>query len=122
MSEVPWVPRLISHHISSPENSFTRGVRSRDGRCVISGRINTAARYDIWAAYEATHVFPLEHESLWVRNNYGQWITDMDDAAKISKINSVQNGLLIGRGLQSLFDQYLFSVNPDVCTPDCRDA
>lgn len=38
----------------------------------------------------------------------------MDDAVGISKINSVQNGLLMDCSLHSLFDQYLFSIDPDV--------
>ena len=116
MSDEPWAARLISHNISGRDDLFPVGVRDRDGKCVVSGRINNAAQYGIWAAYEAAHVFPLEHESIWIHNNYGRWITDMDDAVGISKINSVQNGLLIERGLHSLFDQYLFSVNPDVST------
>lgn len=40
----------------------------------------------------------------------------MDEARGISKINSVQNGLLMARDLHTAFDQYLFSVNPDVGT------
>lgn len=39
----------------------------------------------------------------------------MDDAVDISKINSVQNGLLMDGGLNILLNQYIFSVNPDVC-------
>ncbi|EQL30555.1 hypothetical protein BDFG_06950 [Blastomyces dermatitidis ATCC 26199] len=85
VSDEPWAARLMSHSISSRENSFPARIRQRDGKCVISGRINNAAQYGIWAAYEAAHVFPLEHESIW-------------------------NGLLI---LHYVFDQYLFSVNPD---------
>ncbi|OJD20389.1 hypothetical protein ACJ73_08279 [Blastomyces percursus] len=37
----------------------------------------------------------------------------MDDVVEASKLNSMQNGLLMERNLHSLFDQYLFSVNPD---------
>jgi len=33
----------------------------------------------------------------------------------MSKINSLQNGMLIQRDIHSAFDQYLISVNPDVC-------
>ncbi|PGH29077.1 hypothetical protein GX50_08171 [[Emmonsia] crescens] len=113
VSDEPWVARLISRNVSGCESLFTTGVRHRDGRCVISGRINNAARYGIWTAYEAAHVFPIEHENMWIHNNYGRWITDMDDAVGISKINSVQNGLLMDCSLHSLFDQYLFSIDPD---------
>lgn len=40
----------------------------------------------------------------------------MNETTGISKLNSVQNGLLVKRDLQSAFDQYFFSINPDVCT------
>lgn len=116
MSDEPWVARLISHNVSGRENSFSPGVRRRDGKCVISGTISRQALYGNWASLEAAHVFPLEHESIWMHNNYGRWVTDMDDGVDISKINSVQNGLLMGAHLHRLFDQYLFSVNPDVST------
>ncbi|KAL1959192.1 hypothetical protein VTO42DRAFT_2697 [Malbranchea cinnamomea] len=37
----------------------------------------------------------------------------MDDAVGVSKIHSVQNGLLMTGHLHTRFDQYLFSINPD---------
>ena len=40
----------------------------------------------------------------------------MNETTGISKINSVQNGLLMKGALHSAFDQYFFSINPDVCT------
>lgn len=40
----------------------------------------------------------------------------MNETTGISKINSVQNGLLMKRDLHSAFDQNFFSINPDVCT------
>lgn len=41
----------------------------------------------------------------------------MDDSVGVSKINSVQNGLLLSSHVHKLFDQYFVSVNPDVGTP-----
>lgn len=38
----------------------------------------------------------------------------MDGVAGLSKINSIQNGLLMSGNLHTRFDQYLFSINPDV--------
>ncbi|KMU75760.1 hypothetical protein CISG_05157 [Coccidioides immitis RMSCC 3703] len=67
----------------------------------------------MWPAFHAAHVFPLECENLWCEFNYGRWVTNMDDAVGISKINSTQNGLLMDASLHNLFDQYLFSINPD---------
>jgi len=103
----PWVHRLIS---PGREDDFRNGIRARDGKCVISGTVNIAAPFDIWAGFEAAHIFPLEKESLWIQWNYGRWITD--DTTGVSKINSLQNGLLLDARVHQLFDQYLLSVNP----------
>jgi hypothetical protein len=35
-----------------------------------------------------------------------------------SSINSIQNGLLMSETVHSRFDQYLFSINPDVSFPN----
>jgi len=66
-----------------------------------------------WIAFEVVNIFPPERDSLWIQYNYQQWITDMDDAIGSSKINSAQNGFLLQKTVQQLFDQYLVSVNPD---------
>ena len=95
--------RLISHNISGRDDAFHHGVRQRDRKSVITGARNLAAQWGIWAGFEAAHVFPLEHESIWVAKNYSRWITDMDTVG-ISKINSVQNGLLIEDNLHASFD------------------
>jgi hypothetical protein len=42
----------------------------------------------------------------------------MDSASGVSRINSVQNGLLLRGDLHDQFDQYLFSINPDVSIPN----
>lgn len=108
-----WVHRVLSYNVSGRETQFCHGVRARDGRCVISGvpNRNAPAR---WTGWEAAHVFPLEKESLWIEQNFGRWISDMDESMGLSKINSVQNGILLQATVHKLFDQYLISVNPDV--------
>ncbi|EGC48991.1 conserved hypothetical protein [Histoplasma capsulatum var. duboisii H88] len=90
--------------------------------------ISHTAQYGIWAPFEAAHIFPLEYENIWIEHNYGRRITDTDDAVDISKINSVQNGLLMDGGLNILLNQYIFSVNPDdtglngrILDPVCHD-
>ncbi|KGQ01324.1 hypothetical protein PAAG_12004 [Paracoccidioides lutzii Pb01] len=108
-----WFVRLTSHSVSGGKDKFRDGVRARDGNCVISGQVNPGPQWDDWAGFEAVHVFPLEKESLWIEFNYGRWIANMDDAVGVSKIHSIQNGLLMTGHLHTLFDQYLFSVNPD---------
>ncbi|OBT87154.1 hypothetical protein VE02_02230 [Pseudogymnoascus sp. 03VT05] len=109
----PWFFRLISHAVSGREDSFRNDVRSRDRNCVISGLVNEAAQWNFWSGFEAEHVFPMEYESLWIEFNYSRWITSMENAPGSSKINSIQNGLLMSGNLHTQFDQYLFSINPD---------
>ncbi len=97
--------------------AFTDAVRSRDKRCVISGRRASLARHDIWIGFEAAHIFPLAREGIWKEGNYGRWIDSPPDGSEIKggKINSPQNGLLMCNDLHQLFDFYYFSINPDVC-------
>lgn len=112
-----WLPRLLTYAMSSQEDPFRTGVRERDRKCVVSGEVNDAADFDIWDGYEAVHIFPLHYENLWREFGYSRWITSMDDTIGVSKINSPQNGLLLRADLHKRFDQYLFSINPDVSIP-----
>ncbi|KAG0644541.1 hypothetical protein HOY80DRAFT_740556 [Tuber brumale] len=115
VSDEPWAERLISHAISGRENNFPIDIRNRDKKCVISGISNPeiAIQSNDWTIFEAAHIFPLHLESLWVQNNYGRWITDMDDAIGSTKINSRQNGFLRRQEVHTMFDRYFISVNPD---------
>lgn len=105
--------RIISHSVSGREESFRDEVRKRDQGCVLSGIKNTNASFGRWRGFETAHIFPLEKELLWIKENNQRWITDIDDE-RSTKINSPQNGLLIRSDIHSLFDDYLVSVNPDV--------
>ncbi|KAG0636525.1 hypothetical protein HOY80DRAFT_1139044 [Tuber brumale] len=49
----------------------------------------------------------------WIHRMNSHNVTDMQDAAGSSKINSSQNGLLLRSDIHKMFDQYLVSVNPD---------
>ncbi|PLN80865.1 hypothetical protein BDW42DRAFT_169900 [Aspergillus taichungensis] len=113
MTDEPWAPRSLSYSISSRENLFCQGVRARDGKCVITGKINRLAPLDQWFGFQAAHVFPLRHGSLWNQDNYSRWIREIRHDSGISGINSVQNGLLMHASVHLAFDQYAFSINPD---------
>jgi hypothetical protein len=113
VSNEAWLHRVISHSVSGREDGFRDGIRARDGKCVVSGVVNTRSAGN-WTAFEAAHIFPLELENLWIEFNYGRWVDDIDDDAGISKINSCQNGFLLQSTIHKAFDQYLLSVNPDV--------
>lgn len=114
VTEEPW----YFPSFSSPgyKSDFRDGVSERDGKCMITGGGDLLAKSRIWAQLRAAHVFPLECEDLWDKLGYSKWVTNMDGSTGVSKINSIQNGLLMRRDLHSLFNQYLFSINPDVCT------
>ncbi|KAG0636815.1 hypothetical protein HOY80DRAFT_975892 [Tuber brumale] len=115
VSDESWVHRLISHKIASGENSFRDDIRNRDRKCVISGISNPEIHIQSnnWTIFEAAHIFPPEHSSLWIQYDYGRWIAGKGDATESSKINSPQNGFLLRQEVQTMFNQYLISVNPD---------
>lgn len=122
MSDEIWFARADSFSTSAQEEAFRTRVRNRDGKCVISGATNPLSQASMWPGFEAAHVFPRGCESLWTQFGYRRWITNMDDATGVLKIDSVQNGLLMSRNVHTCFDQYLFSVNPDVGVPDIESA
>lgn len=66
----------------------------------------------MWSGLEAAHVFPLAYENHWIQYDFARWITVPSIAG--SSINSVQNGMLLRADIHALFDNYLFSINPDV--------
>ncbi|PUU82889.1 hypothetical protein B9Z19DRAFT_1040158 [Tuber borchii] len=115
VSDEPWIYRLTSYIVTRGQDRFLHEICNRDRKCVISGLSLPESVFRTYGLifFEAVHIFPREHQSLWNQNNYQQWVTDMDDAAGSSKINSAQNGFLLQPTVQQLFDQYLVSVNPD---------
>src|SRR4051794_6429164 len=96
--------------------SFRDAVRSRDRRCVVSKTKALGAEYNNWFGFEAAHIFPLAYEGHWDTYNYSRWISS--PPATGGTINSVQNGLLLRSDIHQLFDNYSFSINPDVCIPN----
>lgn len=93
--------------------AFCDAVRSRDRRCVITGKEALGAPYDVWTGFEAAHIFPLAYEEHWKDNNFARWISIHPTAG--GSINSIQNGMLLRRDIHGLFDAFAFSINPDVC-------
>ncbi|KAJ5890894.1 uncharacterized protein N7473_007122 [Penicillium subrubescens] len=100
LTEETCVRRIFSLSRSGRGNdSFRDSVRSRDGKCVLTGVVNTD---DDWAGIEAADIFPVDREGLLPQRNFNH------------SINSVQNGLLVSATMHQLFDSYLVSVNPDI--------
>lgn len=105
-------PRVPSVSSGSRGRYFRDAVFERDGRCVVTKRVNKAAAINSWSSFQAAHIFPLAREGEWAAGGFDDLITLPPPTG--SKINSVQNGLLLDTGLHECFDQYLFSINPDV--------
>ncbi|KAK9481854.1 hypothetical protein V1527DRAFT_499508 [Lipomyces starkeyi] len=92
--------RVYSSKVSARTEKFRNEVRERDGKCVISGTVNTGAYTDLWWGFEPAHIFPLSG------NNYSEGESD-------SGINSCQNRLLMQSSIHQGFDSFCFAINPD---------
>ncbi|PUU79017.1 hypothetical protein B9Z19DRAFT_1125740 [Tuber borchii] len=93
--------------------SFSDEVRARDKICVISGRQVWLAGYENWETFHACHVYPLQFEQQWLDKGYSRWITISPSNESDGIINSIQNGLLLGREIHLLFDSFKLSINPE---------
>ena len=113
VNDEPCLIRTISLGTGTRVQYFRDAVRSRDRRCVISGKEATGADSDYWVGFEAAHIFPLAYEQHWLDHNYSRWISLSPE--KGGKINSLQNGLLLKSDIHQMYDNYGFSINPDVC-------
>ena len=91
--------------------SFREAVRERDLRCFVTGE--TLMFEDDISGFEAVHIFPLAYLSHWRSENFDRWISIPSASGEL--INSVQNGILLRADIHALFDNYLLSINPDVC-------
>ncbi|KAJ8098443.1 HNH endonuclease-domain-containing protein [Lipomyces tetrasporus] len=108
----PCVTRILSRTTTGRDDFFRARVRERDGKCVITGTVNTEADVNQWRGFHAAHIFPLSSEEYWVQNGFSRWITNrMGDHD--TGITSCQNGLLMLSSIHEKFDGFDFSVNPD---------
>ncbi|KFY13267.1 hypothetical protein V492_03376 [Pseudogymnoascus sp. VKM F-4246] len=95
------------------KEKFKQRVRDRDNHCVISGIPNISG--DDFTMFAAAHIFPYAREQTWVEQNFSRWITDEASPHHqgLTKIHSVQNGLLLAHHVHSWFDEYRVTVNVD---------
>jgi len=95
---------------------FCDAVRSRDCRCVVSGEVVPIfGGNPYYSGFEVAHIFPLAYQWHWNNSRLSRWITIPPENG--DTINSVQNGFLLEAGVHKKFDNYDFSINPDVCVP-----
>ncbi|KAK9357431.1 HNH endonuclease-domain-containing protein [Lipomyces starkeyi] len=106
------ITRILSKTKTSRDESFRARVRARDGKCVITGTVNSNAPINVWQGFEAAHIFPLSSEEYWVQNGFSRWITNRT-GERDTGINSCQNGLLMQSNIHQNFDGFGFAVNPE---------
>ncbi|KAK9327123.1 HNH endonuclease-domain-containing protein [Lipomyces starkeyi] len=112
VTDEPCILRIWSHTLSSRESRFRNLVRERDGKCDITGLVNTDADIGDWTTFEAAHIFPVSHRDYFRNQGFSRWITNRTGEQDIG-INSCQNGLLMQSNVHQLFDSFKFSINPD---------
>ncbi|KAG0128370.1 HNH endonuclease-domain-containing protein [Tuber indicum] len=110
--EVPLI-RLPTLQSGSRVDSFTRAVRARDRRCIVTGIKVPLDYLGIWTGFEACHIFPLAYETQWKDNDYCSWITIPPAKESDGSINSVQNGILLSSHMHKFFDSYQIAINPN---------
>ncbi|KAK9359996.1 hypothetical protein V1504DRAFT_440779 [Lipomyces starkeyi] len=118
ITDEPCITRVYSSKESARTEKFRNQVRERDGKCVISGTVNTGAYRDFWWGFEAAHIFPLSEGQLFVDSGLHCWITNREGESD-SGINSCQNGLLMQSSIHQGFDSF-FSFDDDPFTVDGR--
>ncbi|KAK9316645.1 hypothetical protein V1524DRAFT_426248 [Lipomyces starkeyi] len=108
ITDEPCMTRIYSDAVSGDEH-FRSEVRARDGKCVITGTVNTRAYGGLWQGWDAVHVFPLSSEDQFLREGLSQAIRNKVDDTTDTAINSCQNGLLMLSSVHQMFDDYEFS-------------
>ncbi|KAK9311603.1 hypothetical protein V1524DRAFT_24472, partial [Lipomyces starkeyi] len=104
------IARSFSRTVSRRDRRFREQVRSRDGKCVTTGLVSPAAYRNDWTSFEATHIFPLAHEDLFIR--LIEYVTNRSERADTGA-SSCQNGLLMRSHIHKQFDSFSFAIDPD---------
>ncbi|KIM80031.1 hypothetical protein PILCRDRAFT_822864 [Piloderma croceum F 1598] len=110
----PLLTRLRHPTISNtPTDYYQTRVRHRDPCCLISRYMVVRGDY---SRFKAAHIYPRAHDIEWVRKGYPRRITDpapLTELGGSTKIDSVQNVILLRGDLHDAWDNYKFAVNPD---------
>jgi len=102
----------ISNTATRTEHYRTR-TRARDPCCLISG---LSVVRDDYSRFKAAHIFPRAHDGEWIRRGFPSRITDPAPAVEVggpTKIDSIQNVMLLRSDLHDAWDNYKIGVNPD---------
>ncbi|KAK9368502.1 HNH endonuclease-domain-containing protein [Lipomyces kononenkoae] len=112
VTDEPCILRVYSRTSTRKLETFRSQVRARDGKCVITGVVNPQAQWDLWTGFQAAHVFPLSHGTLFRQSGLSEFITNRT-GEEDSGTNSCQNGLLMQPTIHQLFDSFDISINAD---------
>ncbi|KIM78629.1 hypothetical protein PILCRDRAFT_824264 [Piloderma croceum F 1598] len=88
---------------------------ARDPCCLISG-LPVAVDEDDFSRFKATHIFPRAHDVDWINKGYSSLITDpahINEVGGPTKIDSIQNVILLRGDLHNAWVNYKFAVDPD---------
>ncbi|KAK2462866.1 hypothetical protein APHAL10511_005064 [Amanita phalloides] len=94
-------------------DAYRERARARDPCCLISGFPVLRGDY---SRFKTAHIFPRVHDIDWVNEGYPSRITDPappEDVGGPTKIDSIQNIILLRSDLHDAWDNYKISVNPD---------
>ncbi|GBE89982.1 hypothetical protein SCP_1800040 [Sparassis crispa] len=92
---------------------YRRRVRERDPCCLISRLRVSAGDY---SRHKEAHIFPCAHIDDWIKQGFPGYITDPAPPSQVggpTKIDSIQNIILLRGDLHDAWDNYMFGVNPD---------
>ncbi|KAF8531012.1 hypothetical protein JB92DRAFT_3139171 [Gautieria morchelliformis] len=109
----PRHPTISNTAQGSRGNHYQTRTRDRDPCCLISGF--SVVRGD-FTRFSAAHIYPRAHVLEWNNKGYPSRITDpapISDIGGPSKIDSIQNIILLRSDLHNAWDNYDFAVNPD---------
>ncbi|PUU72139.1 hypothetical protein B9Z19DRAFT_1098009, partial [Tuber borchii] len=113
VSDETWLVRAAPVSTLPYPEEFRHAIHEWDRGCVMTGRGACGVAVGFFLGLETAYVFPKAYEHHWIKHNYGDWITLQPESRR--SINSVQNGLLLWRDLRIHFENYMVSINPDVC-------
>ncbi|KDQ18486.1 hypothetical protein BOTBODRAFT_28856 [Botryobasidium botryosum FD-172 SS1] len=107
-TSTPFFERALTPMATPRASSFITPLRSRDGKCVITGRSPHA---EDWASIKACHIVPLMQPDLF-EEKFAPLLAN-DTLPEDQPLNSVQNGLILASEFREHWNRYNFSIDPD---------
>ncbi|KAF8551880.1 hypothetical protein OG21DRAFT_217138 [Imleria badia] len=106
-------PTVSNTPSSLTMSAYRERARARDPCCLIS---SLPVVRDDFSRFKEVHIFPRAHEVDWVNKGYPSRITDpatLPELGGPTKIDSIQNVILLRSDLHDAWDNYKSAVHPD---------